>query len=170
MTSGKNAVETRVESLSIETWHQLGIEGNMLPVTIYIDGDSMRPLIRRGRDKVTIIPISREPMIGDVVLFKGGNKRYVVHRLYKKNGDCMQTLGDNCYYPDPWMPKENIWGIVVKMERNGRIIRLDSRGSRIFGRFWMFIYPVRIFYWNCRRLAAKLYRRIFHKKAGGGNY
>ncbi|MBR2942674.1 MAG: S24/S26 family peptidase [Clostridia bacterium] len=62
-------------SLGIEQWHALGQQGDRIPVTITLEGDSMRPLIRRGRDRVTIVPLDREIRKGDVVLFRGGPKR-----------------------------------------------------------------------------------------------
>lgn len=151
---------TQQRSLNIETWHELGQEGNMLPVTICLEGDSMRPLIRRGRDKVTILPVMRPLKKGDIVLFKGGPKRYVVHRLYRMRGNRVQTLGDNCYYPDPWMPIECVWGLVMKMERDGRTYVFDNRASRAFGRIWMFTHPERIFCRRCRSLAVRCIKKV----------
>lgn len=151
-------------SLGIEQWHALGQQGDRIPVTITLEGDSMRPLIRRGRDRVTIVPLDREIRKGDVVLFRGGPKRYVVHRIWKIEGGRVQTLGDNCLYPDPWMPREDVWGFVVKVERDGRSFRLDGRWARAFGLFWMGIYPVRRVYRQCRGLAAKVYRKVLPKE------
>ena len=161
MSSNNDAAQTRVKSLPIEQWHALGLEGNMLPVTIYLEGDSMRPLIRRGRDKVTILPLSRALMKGDIVLFRGGPERYVVHRVWKMRGNMVRTLGDNCYNPDPWMPLEDVWGLVVKMERDGRTFLLDSPASRFFGKVWMAVYPLRRIYRRMRSLAVRCYRKIF---------
>ena len=48
---------TQVRSLSIHEWRRLGLEGAMLSVTICLEGDSMRPLICRGLDPVTILPL-----------------------------------------------------------------------------------------------------------------
>lgn len=151
-------------SLGIEQWHHLGLEGNALPVTITLEGDSMRPLIRRGRDRVTILPLMRPLKRGDVVLFKGGETRYVVHRVYRMKDGLVQTLGDNCVNPDPWMPPEKVWGLVVKMERGGRAWRLDSRAGRAFGLVWMGLYPARRMYLRCRGLAARVYRKVFPRK------
>ena len=151
-------------SLGITQWHELGLQGDRIPVTITLEGDSMRPLIRRGRDHVTIVPIDRAVRKGDVVLFCGGPGRFVVHRVCKINGDRVQTLGDNCMAPDAWMPMEAVWGIVVKMERDGRRYRMDSRAARAFGLIWMRLYPARRAYLRCRRLAARVYRKVRPKK------
>lgn len=147
-------------SLSIEKWHQLELQGNMLPVTITLDGDSMRPLIRRGRDRVTILPVTRELRIGDVVLFRSAQGLYVVHRVWKLGDGCVQTLGDNCMKPDCWVPLESVWGQVVSLERFGRSWRLDNGMARAGGRIWMAIFPLRVLYKRCRQFAGRFYRMI----------
>lgn len=165
----KNGADTpRVRSLPIGEWHRLGQAGEIIPVTITLAGDSMRPLIRRDRDKVTIIPLSRALMIGDIVLFQGGPERYVVHRVYRIRDGFVQTLGDNCFNPDPWMKKEQVMGLVVRMERGGRSFLLDSEASRRWGRFWMAIHPIRMIYRRARSLAGRIYRKVFPKGAKGG--
>ena len=153
----------QVRSLPIETWHALGLEGSMLPVRITLEGDSMRPLIRRGKDPVTILPLNRPLKKGDVVLFKGGPERYVVHRVQKIKENRVRTLGDNCYFPDPWMPLENIWGLVIKAERNGKTFPLDTKTARFFGRVWMALHPVRMLYRRLRSLAYKIAKRILKR-------
>lgn len=160
MKSKPSETPSRTHSVNIRTWHELGLEGSMLPVTITLDGDSMRPLIRRGKDRVTILPLMRDIKIGDVVLFCGGKERYVVHRVYKLREGWVRTLGDNCLNPDPWMPLEQVWGLIVRMERGGRSYRLDSEGARIWGRVWMALYPVRAMHKRGRAWAAKWIKKV----------
>ena len=124
----------------------------------------MRPLIRRGRDHVTIVPIDRAVRRGDVVLFCGGPERFVVHRVWKIDGDRVQTLGDNCMNPDPWMPMDAVWGLVVKMERDGRRYRLDGWAAHTFGLIWMGLYPARRAYLRIRGMASRVYRKVFPKR------
>lgn len=145
MTVKKSYDAPRIQSLSIHEWHALGQAGTSIPVTICLEGDSMRPLIRRGMDPVTIVPLMRPLKIGDIVLFQGGANRYVVHRVYKLKAGLVRTLGDNCYNPDPWMPLANVWGLVVRYSRNGRTYLPDTSVSRFWGRVWMALHPVRIF-------------------------
>ena len=63
-----NATETRL--LTIPQWRELAQHGAVLPMCIPLDGDSMRPLIRRGRDRVTFVPLDRQLKRGDVALFE----------------------------------------------------------------------------------------------------
>ncbi len=79
----------RLVALDIIEWLELCRSGACPPVKITLAGNSMRPLIRKDRDLVTIVPLSRSLKIGDVVLFSRFDGSYVVHRLYKINGDCV---------------------------------------------------------------------------------
>ena len=156
--SNETLVERR--SLSIEQWRQLGLQGDMLPVTITLDGESMRPLIRRGRDRVTILPAARKLRIGDVVLFRRSPGVYVVHRVWKIREGMVRTLGDNCVNPDAWMSVSDVWGLVVKLERGGRSFRLDGKPARAFGRCWMATYSLRRSYRLLRSSCGKVIRLL----------
>lgn len=155
--------ESITRAIPMETWCKLAREGAAPPVTICLEGDSMRPLIRRGVDQVTIIPLSRELKKGDVVLFRLGEK-YIVHRVWKLAGSRVRTFGDNCWNPDPWIPESQVLGLVVKYSRNGRVHCLDTPQARAWGRAWMAIHPIRLCYKRLRSLAGRCYRKVFPKK------
>ena len=123
----------------------------------------MRPLIRRGKDPVTIVPLERPLLKGDVVLFRLG-ERYIVHRVWKLEDGRVRTFGDNCWNPDPWIPENQVLGLVVKYARDGRGHRLDTPQARAWGRAWMAIHPIRLCYKRLRALAGRCYRKIFPKR------
>ena len=148
-------------SIPIGEWIALAREGTAPPVTIPLEGSSMQPLIRRSSDPVTIVPLQRPLKIGDVVLFTTGPGRYVVHRVWKLEEERVQTLGDNCINPDPWLPYACILGQAVLFSRNGRRYRLDTPAARLWGRFWMLLYPIRLQYKKLRSLAGRCYRKLF---------
>ena len=123
--------------LSIPAWHELAQAGTCLPMRIPINGDSMFPLVRRNRDPVTIVPLEGPLTIGDVVLFADPyTPRYVLHRVWKLEGERALTWGDNCDKPDGWIPLEAIWGRAVLIERGGREIRPSPRRGMILARVW----------------------------------
>ena len=157
------AQETMTRSIPMEVWCKLAREGAAPPVTICLEGDSMRPLIRRGRDPVTIIPINRPLQKGDVVLFRLG-ERYIVHRVWQMKGGMVRTFGDNCWNPEPWFPEEQVLGLVVRFVRAGRTFRLDTPSARAWGQVWMAIHPVRLCYKRLRAFAGRCYRKIFPKR------
>ena len=155
--------ETKTRSIPMEQWCALAREGAAPPVTICLEGDSMRPLIRRGKDSVTIVPLRRGLMKGDVVLFRLG-ERYVVHRVWQLKEGLVRTFGDNCWNPEPWFPEEQVLGQVVRYVRGGRTHRLDTPAARAWGRLWMAIHPIRLCYKRLRSLAGRCYRKVFPKR------
>lgn len=158
MNTAGCAQETRF--LSIAQWRALAREGTVLPMQIALEGDSMRPLIRRGRDRVTIVPRKRPAKLGDVVLFESPPGRYVVHRVYRLAEGRVQTLGDHCRAPDPWMPEGAVLGQVVQAERGRLCIPLDTPASRAAGRIWMALLPARRMYLQGRSAAGRMLRKL----------
>lgn len=158
--------ENKTRSIPMEQWVALAREGAAPAVTICLEGDSMRPLIRRGKDPVTIVPLSRPLLKGDVVLFRLG-KRYIVHRVWKLQNGMVRTFGDNCWNPEPWFPEQQVLGLVVKYSRDGKAHLLDTPQARTWGRMWMAIHPIRRCYKRLRALAGRCYRKIFPKTQKG---
>ena len=156
--------EAQVRTLTMAQWCALAREGCAPPVTIPLEGDSMRPLIRRGRDPVTIVPISGELKKGDVVLFTLGDGRYVVHRIWKCRDDLVQTLGDNCASPEPWFPRKQVLGRAVRVDRDGRSIQLDTHWSRALGRAWLALRPLRNRLRQLKSLGVRCVKAILFRK------
>lgn len=158
----------QTRSISMEQWCELVRQGAAPSVTICLAGESMRPLIRRGRDPVTIIPVQRPLRRGDVVLFTQGNGRYVVHRVWKLRDGWVRTFGDNCWKPEPWFPVERVLGQVACCMRNGRTIRLDTPAARWAGRCWLALSPIRKCGRRLRLLAGRCCKGLC-AKGGDGN-
>lgn len=89
-------------------------------------GMSMYPFIRNG-DVVTLVR-PKTIKVGDVVAFahpKDG--RLIVHRVTARSG-CLLTLkGDFTWTADGRLDEKEILGAVIKVERNGRVIRPAPR-------------------------------------------
>ena len=154
--------QKRKVELSIEQWLELTKEGVILPVHITLSGDSMRPLIRKGKERVTILPVTKPLTIGDIVLFHDKIRdRYVVHRVIRLDDDKVQTLGDFCVHPDRWMDISWVYGIVTEIHYRTRCFSTDSNFSRAFGRVWMAIRPIRPIYIGIHRGIRLVFRRCF---------
>ena len=156
----------QIRTIPMEQWCALARENAAPPVTICLEGESMRPLIRKGRDPVTIVPVQGDLRRGDVVLFTLGDGRYVVHRVWKLREGSVRTLGDNCLNPEPWFPRTQVLGQVLRFSRNGHAFRMDTPAARAFGRIWMALFPMRRGYKRIRALAGRVYRRVFPRKVG----
>lgn len=155
MTSMQQECET-VRQISIRQWSEWAQAGCAPMVTIPLDGDSMRPLIRRNRDQVTIQPLTRPLRRGDVVLFRSSSGQHVVHRVWKLHGSFVRTLGDNCWNPDPWIPAGQVLGLAIAVKRGARVFRLDTPFARITGWMWLALRPIRNLW---RRIKSRLRRR-----------
>ena len=96
-------------------------------------GTSMLPFVHSG-DTITIAPLSQKAYSnGSIVAFtRPAEERLVVHRIADLDEGQVFILGDNnSGYPDGWIPKENVLGRVIRIERNGRIIWLGLGIERL---------------------------------------
>lgn len=150
--------------ISIDRWYSLVDQGIVLPMCIPLEGDSMGPLIRRNRDLVHILPLGRPLKRGDVVLFELPPGRYVVHRVYQIKEGYVQTFGDHCWNPDPWIPADAVLGVAVMVDRDGVRISLDNAFARILGLVWMAGFPIRCGYWKLKALAGRCLCKIRRRR------
>lgn len=117
-----------------------------IPVWFQVKGRSMLPFIRPTKDKVMIMPVMPEELkTGDIVLFqwKGPAADYCLHRIYKIDGNRVQTFGDGNRRPDGWIAKQTILGRAALIQRGKREISCDdSKWIRRF-RIWCSLWRVR---------------------------
>ena len=139
----------RAVPISVEKWIEISselIKDNCpLPVHFKVNGESMRPFIRKGKDTVTVVPLFQEPQVGDIVLFRakrlGGD--YVLHRVYQIDGEKIRTFGDGCLTPDEWLSRDTFIGIAVTIQRGKRIIDCTSKKWKRISALWVKLLPIR---------------------------
>ena len=105
-------------------------------------GTSMLPFIRGGRDSVTLKKLDSVE-VGDIVLVRLPDNRYVLHRVWSLDGDRLELMGDG-----------NLAGI--EKCRLGDVIGtaiMVSGHKPTRGRVWRLLKPV-------RRYLLGIYRRI----------
>ena len=137
-------------SLTVEQWVALreqSPEGaGQIPVWFQVTGGSMLPFVRPFRDNVMIVAVKEEELkVGDIVLFPGKYKGgdYCLHRLYRIDGERVQTFGDGNLCPDHWQPKSQILGKALFIRRGQLTIDCQSpRWQKAF-RFWGRLLPLR---------------------------
>lgn len=139
----KNGFSEKTIVIPVEEWHALGLDGAAVKAVIRLAGHSMQPLIRKNRDFVTVQPIKRRILKGDIVLFRNADGRYIVHRVRKTNGDKIQTMGDSCAEPDREISAAEVLGYVTHICRKNRTILVDTPVWRLAGRFWLAVNPLR---------------------------
>ena len=134
-----------------------------IPIWFQVTGNSMYPFIRANKDKILLVPVKQDELkIGDIVLFPGKYKggEYCLHRLYKMEGDKVQTFGDGNLRPDSWFPKSNIIGKAILIKRGRITIDCeDPKWIRHFNR-WNSRWRIRGFLLIPIRVVNKI-KRIF---------
>ncbi|MDO4436604.1 MAG: S24/S26 family peptidase [Coriobacteriaceae bacterium] len=109
-----------------------------------VSGDSMKPLIRPGRDRVVIAPLApdRVPVTGDVVLLCAGGVN-VLHRVIRTDGRAFTLLGDASVVPEQGVLREQIRGELVELWRDGKRVDLRGGAYRAYARLMLVCPPAR---------------------------
>lgn len=139
---------------------QLGDYGSYAACAI---GESMRPMLRGGRDMIVVEPLKEKVKKYDVILFKDESSRYVLHRVVKIKKDAVITRGDNTYFTETVAP-EAILGILTKYNKNGKSHSVNDLSYKLYSRLRVFFYPLRKLYVKLRRALALFVRKIFKKR------
>lgn len=116
-------------------------------IAVLTKGASMRPMLREHRDMVIVKRVDRELKKGDVVLYPGTNRSFVLHRIISaKNGEYI-IRGDNNYFIEKGITKEKIVGVLKEFYRDGKYINCEtSRGYKWYTFYILHSYHIR-FIW-----------------------
>ena len=85
-------------------------------------GTSMLPLLKQGRDLVTVrakAPGERFS-VGDVVLYRRPPDKNVLHRIVEVTEDSYVMLGDNCVRREQGIPDSDVIGVMTGYVRRGK--------------------------------------------------
>ncbi len=119
-----------VESI-VEFWGQCGKQ-NFVPVS----GRSMLPLLEPG-DQLKVLHGQSHVDVGDVITFYKDDT-FVAHRIMqiktKQNRPVIISKGDNTPQFDPPLRLQEIVGRVIAVERNGRLMKIDTLPWKVLGR------------------------------------
>ena len=108
-------------------------EGKSVTFTPY--GVSMLPMLRPGRDTVTISPITGRLKKYDVPLYRRDCGKYVLHRVIKVE-DTYTIVGDNHIWWETDVRDDQMIAVVTSFCRDGKTISVQSLGYKIYCRFW----------------------------------
>ncbi len=131
-------------------------------------GDSMRPLIRPGRDVPEISALGdRRPEKYDVVLYKAAGN-YILHRIIRirhtEHGTEYSALGDHNLHMEHGIRDDQVIGILSGIVRNGTVrTDLCSFKYRLYVLLWCRLYPLRIAAQYIINIAGSLCRKIFRR-------
>lgn len=126
-------------------------------------GASMRPMLRQHKDIVVIERISGELKVGDVVAYPSANDTYTLHRVVRIKNGALIIRGDNNYFTEFNIKKEDIVGILKEFYRGGKYINCKTnKGYKLYTKYIILSYPFR-FLWKrrIRPILSKIKRSIF---------
>ena len=123
-------------------------------VRFKVKGSSMYPMLRDGKDEVTLSPLNSPPNVNDIVLFRYRGK-HVLHRIIAFDGNTYTIQGDGIYMSCETCKLEDIVGTVTQIHKKGKApIGTTSQ--------WVFSY---IFFWQnlrfFRRYLLAILRRVY---------
>jgi hypothetical protein len=99
-----------------------------------VRGASMSPFIR-DLDVLTVAPLDgRRARVGDVVAVALCQpQRLAIHRVVGRPRGGLLVRGDACLCPDGVVPPARVLGRVVRVERQGRVVRLGTEAGAAGG-------------------------------------
>lgn len=132
-------------------------------VSALTKGASMRPMLREHRDIVVLEKVTGELKVGDVVAYPGAGNTYTIHRIVRIKKGALIIRGDNNYFTEFNIKKEDIVGILKEFYRDGKYINCKTnKGYKIYTRYIILSYPFRFLWKKCiRPFLSKIKHTIF---------
>ena len=123
-------------------------------VTIRAQGNSMFPFITGGRDSVVLCR-SKTVGVGDIVLAGLPDGRYVLHRVYRVQGDMFVLMGDGNLQATELCSKDRVLGKAVRIMRGNHTVDCTSKCTHRKAALWRRLLPVRRYLLYALRLCPK---------------
>lgn len=109
-------------------------------VSLTVTGESMYPLLRGERDRVTIAPLRRALRVNDVPLYLRAGGGLVLHRVMRMERDgSFVCCGDHQWHLEYGLRPEQILGIAVAFERKGRKFSANNLIYRCGSGLWRWL-------------------------------
>ena len=98
-------------------------------------GVSMLPMLRQGKDTVTLSAVTGKLKKYDLPLYVRDNGQYVLHRIVsvKDNYTC---IGDNQFIYEKGVRQDQLIGVVTSFCRDGKRINVSCVSHRIYRVLW----------------------------------
>lgn len=109
-------------------------------------GMSMLPMLRPGIDTVVLSPVPETLKKYDLPLYQRQDGKYVLHRIVAVEGDTYTCMGDNQFYPEWGLTREQMIALVTAFTRGKREYAVTDIRYRLYCYFWHVSRPVRHFW------------------------
>lgn len=95
-------------------------------------GNSMKPTIRGGMDRVTLSPIDAPIKKNDILFYQRDNGDFILHRAIRVSENQILFCGDNQYGIESITNPNAILAKLTCIERDGKAIKPDSFFQRLY--------------------------------------
>ena len=102
----------------------------------------MQPMLRQGKDSVTLTAPPEKLSRYDIPLYQRKNGQYILHRVVQ-TGDTYTCIGDNQYYREEGIDHSQILAVVSAFQRGNREYSVTDCRYLAYCRFWCWIFPLR---------------------------
>ena len=110
-------------------------------VRLKIAGESMVPFLREHRDEVFFRKPIEELKKGDIVFYQRECGQFVMHRIQKVKPEGYYLVGDNQTVIEGPVAREQIFGLVTRVIRDGKKMEPGDFWWDFFEHGWIRIIP-----------------------------
>lgn len=119
----------------------------------------MMPLLRQGKDLVTIRTVERRLKEREVALYKRDSGQLVLHRVIEVYEEGYGIRGDNTFGLEK-VRDDQILGVLTEVIRDGKTISVTDPEYLKYVKRNLKSYPVRLAKRKCRNALSKAKRRL----------
>ena len=112
-------------------------------VSTIISGSSMSPFLCHERDRAFFQAPDRPLRVGDMVFYQRRSGQYVLHRICKVKDGSYFIVGDAQTEIEGPVSREQIFALVTRVQRKGKILGPGDFRWEFFARVWVRFIPLR---------------------------
>lgn len=112
-------------------------------VPLVISGGSMLPFLAHGRDTVYLSKVRQPLKRGDMILYRRRSGAYILHRIFRVEGDRYTMVGDAQTLLEPGIRPDQVLAQVTAVCRKGKLLRKGSFCWDFFETVWIRMVPLR---------------------------
>ena len=112
-------------------------------VPLVISGSSMTPFLVHGRDTVYLSKVTAPLKRGDMILYRRDSGAYILHRIFRAEGDTYTLVGDVQTLLEPGIRADQVLAVVTAVRRKGKLLKQGSFWWDFFEKVWIRMVPLR---------------------------
>ena len=112
-------------------------------VPLVISGSSMTPFLVHGRDTVYLSKVTAPLTRGDMILYRRDSGDYILHRIFRAEGDNYILVGDAQTMMEPGIRADQVLAVATAVRRKGKLLKQGSFWWDFFEKVWIRMVPLR---------------------------